>query len=229
MTKYLNPRAYADFIIRRILGWQITYSQTGEDLIIDALLGNRSRGFYIDIGAYHPQRLNNTYLFYRKGWHGITIEPNPTTLNVFKRKRPRDTHINIGIAEKEREVNYYIFDEESLNTLSKETADKYVALGHVIKKTTKIFVKPLREILQEFVKKQSIDFLSVDTEGSELEILKSNDWNNFRPQYLIVESLEYSSRNPKKTNVALDPWLKSVGYEKVADTFINSIYKDVRR
>ena len=71
----------------------ICYSQNGEDLILNRFLENKKNGFYIDIGAHHPIRFSNTYLFYKKGWRGINIDAMPGSMDLFNKIRSRDINI----------------------------------------------------------------------------------------------------------------------------------------
>jgi hypothetical protein len=76
------------------------YGHSGEDLVLDRLLNGKRMGFYIDVGAHHPTRFSNTYLFYKKGWSGINIDANPKSMELFNRRRSRDINIEVGIAKK---------------------------------------------------------------------------------------------------------------------------------
>ena len=104
------------FLLNRSSG--ISYSQWGEDIIIDNLLGRKKRGFYIDIGAYDPTRFSNTKRFYLRGWRGINVEPDPVRIKKFHKERPGDINLNIGIADKSRVLNFFKFDPPTLSTFS---------------------------------------------------------------------------------------------------------------
>jgi FkbM family methyltransferase len=201
-----------------------SYSQTGEDLIIETM-NNKEHGFYVDIGANHPKKINNTYLFYKKGWTGINIEPNPSRIWRFKLWRKRDINLNIGIGPNKSEMDFYSFKESTLSTFDKSSSESYEKMGHKIKNVIKIPVSPLKEILNQYASNKEIDILSVDTEGFDMEVLESNDWNKFKPNFIILETIEYERNGGgKKLNHIFDPYLKEKGYEKIAETYINSIY-----
>ena len=93
-----------------------SYSQEGEDMVLSRIFSDKSKGFYVDVGAHHPMRFSNTYSFYKRGWQGINIEPNPDSISMFKRYRPRDINLNCGIAWNKGNLEYYMFDEPALNT-----------------------------------------------------------------------------------------------------------------
>jgi len=78
------------------------YSQFGEDAVLRVLVNSGERpGFYVDVGAYHPKHLSNTYFFYKKGWRGINIDPNPRSIKLFNLLRPTDINLNVAIANGE--------------------------------------------------------------------------------------------------------------------------------
>ncbi len=205
---------------------RIIFSQFGEDLIIESIISNKKDGIYVDIGANHPIKFNNTFLFYKKGWRGINIEPNPNRFFLFKLFRKKDINLNIGIGKENSTLDFYIFKEDTLCTFEKDVAKKYQNMGHKLKKIKKINVFSLKEIFIKNLKHRNIDILTIDTEGYDMEVLKSNDWNIYRPDLIILETLEYKKdRTGKKLNYLFDPYMESIGYNKIADTYINTIYK----
>lgn len=233
MKKYFKVKNYLNYFREKInsfIKYQKTYSQTGEDLILNVLLKNKKGGFYIDIGANDPKKFNNTFLFYKNGWSGINIEPNVEKINLFKKNRKRDLNLNFGVGTANSNLNFYIFQEDTLSTFSKEVADDYVGMGHKILEIKKVDVLPLKIIFDKYLNDRNIDFLSVDTEGNDLDVLRSNDWNKYRPNFLIVETLEYKKDDSgKKLNNSFDSYLDELGYEKIAETYINTIYYDKNR
>jgi len=213
-------------ILLKIFGVKLVCSQYGEDLIIESLLPQKKDGFYIDIGANHPIKYSNTFLFYRKGWKGINVEPNPSRIWLFNIFRKRDLNLNIGIGKNKSEINFYIFKESTLSTFDKIASEEYKSMGHPIKKVIKIPITPLSEIIEKHANQKEIDILSIDTEGYDMEVLESNDWNKFRPRFLIIETLEYKKDGAgKKLNNIFDPYTEKIGYRKIADTYINTIYE----
>lgn len=204
-----------------------SYSQTGEDLILDFFLRGKRHGFYIDVGAYHPVSLSNTYHFYKRGWSGINIEPNHNKFDLFKKQRTRDINLNIGIGPNETRAPLFIFDADTLSTFSKETAENYKNIGHQITEISEVELTPLKNIIKKYASNKKIDFLSVDTEGCDMEVLNTNDWSLYRPSFIILETIEYSKKIlGKKLNVIYDSFMNNIGYNKIADTYINSIYID---
>lgn len=185
-----------------------SYSQNYEDLIIDKLL-NKKRGKYLEIRAYHPTRLSNTYRFYKKGWRGIVIEPNPEVKFLFEKYRPRDKYLGVGISNKNKKLNYYQFLIPALNTFSKINANQSIKKGHKLVGVKKINTKNIKEIAEK-----NIDFLSVDTEGFDELILKSWPWNKYYPKVICVED----------EGININYLLKNKGYILKDKTKSNSIY-----
>jgi FkbM family methyltransferase len=222
--KYLKLSKYVNFLRRKIFGIaHIGYSQCGEDIILDYLLKHKENGVYVDIGANDPRIFSNTYFFYKKGWSGVVVEPNEDKLKLFNFFRPRDTKVQAAI-DKEGVMTLYKFKEDPLNTTSKEVADSYTKMGHKIIATEKINTIPLSKLFESNNLNQ-VDILSVDTEGQNLSVLKTNDWNIYRPHFVVVETAEYDTTKDVFKEEEFDTYMKEQKYQKVASTRINGIYQ----
>jgi FkbM family methyltransferase len=215
-------------LAKSILGLYETksYSQEGEDLLLKRVLGNQKKGFYIDVGAHHPVRFSNTYLFYKKGWSGINIDAFPGSMNIFNLLRPRDINIEVPISSKEEELTYHMFEHHAINTFSKKVADEKIKMGKRLVNKVKLKTKTLSEVLKKNLKKnQRIDFMNVDVEGYDLEVLKSNDWEMYRPKYVIAESLS-TDLSKDFFNDPVYRFLKKNGYEGYSKLHNSIIYID---
>ncbi|MEA5463494.1 FkbM family methyltransferase [Leptothoe sp. PORK10 BA2] len=100
----------------------LSFSQEGEDRVLHRIFEGKKKGFYIDVGAYHPQRFSNTYLFYLSGWKGINIDASPENIKRFTNLRPRDINLSIAISDTCQELTFYTYKESALNTFSYELA-----------------------------------------------------------------------------------------------------------
>ena len=147
-----------------------SYSQYGEDVYAISKFRNKRDGFYVDVGAYHPHLYSVTYALYKKGWRGITIDPNPITKILFHIFRPRDTFVCTGVGKGARV--YKQFDDGAYNTFVEEEG------GQVL--------RPLADILSEN-HVSSIDFMNIDVEGMDLEVLQSHNWD-IPPKVIAVEA-----------------------------------------
>ena len=196
-----------------------SYSQEGEDLILKRIFGNKKQGFFVDVGAHHPKRFSNTYLFYKSGWKGINIEPRPGTKKEFDRVRGRDINIEAAIGNTSEELMYYMFEEPALNTFSQEQENSLIEdnKSKLIKKI-KIRTATLKDILdKELPSNTQIDFLSIDTEGFDLNVLKSNDWNKYKPDIILVEDKDFGFKNPNSSKVF--NFLVEKNYAIIAKTY----------
>ncbi len=203
---------------------KLIYSQEGEDIIIERILGIKDAGYYIDVGAFEPKKFSNTYYFYKKGWEGINIEPNPDKFSLFNEQRKKDINLNIAISDSESELDYYRFKVSAYNTFVKqryqEVMDKNRSeyLGKVKIKTYK-----LSKILDEYLPKDKhIDFLSIDTEGLEVDVLKSNDWSKYKPELIVIEIVSDSIHSIFETQA--HEMLDQLGYIFSAKTFNTCFY-----
>lgn len=201
-----------------------SFGQAGEDIVAESVFGKKKKGFYVDVGAYHPKVFSNTYMFYKRGWRGIAVEPNPEMAQLFAKTRKRDVVVNMGVGEEKDVKDYYIFSDPASNTFSaKQVEINQKAAGRKLLGKKKIAVLPLREILEENVPKGvTIDVMSVDVEGMDLEVLHSNDWKKFRPKVVICEDMTFDFRDWKKSKVAV--FLEGIGYRLVGVTPYSLIF-----
>ena len=171
-----------------------TYSMDGEDVFIDNYF-KKNTGFFVDVGAYHPLELNNTYLLYKRGWNGVNIDINSLSIDYFNYVRPDDTNINIAVAEKKSiKTIYYQKKKFPLNTLNLKLASKHFS-GNFKKK--KIKSDKLTSIIDKTkFKGIKISFLNIDAEGNDFQVLKSLNFKKYKPKLICVEMVD--SFNPSK-------------------------------
>ncbi len=176
-----------------------SFSQEGEDRLIGRMLETIGisprdhRGFYVDVGAHHPSRFSNTYFWYLKGWRGINIDARPDIHDEFNRVRSRDINLELGIAATEGELEFSVFKEAALNTFDPTVArDRIENAGYERLKTVTVRTRPLASVLDEYMPPNTtIDFMSVDVEGLDLEVLQSNDWERYRPAIVLAEACDH--------------------------------------
>ncbi|PXV64121.1 FkbM family methyltransferase [Dysgonomonas alginatilytica] len=203
----------------------ISFSQVGEDMVLSRFFEKKLTGFYVDIGAHHPIRFSNTYKFYLQGWRGINVDAMPGSMIPFQQIRPLDINLEFAISGSSQNLTYYIFNEPALNTFSKEEADKKNGLRQYrIIDTRVIKTKTLKEVLDSYLPVgMTIDFMSIDVEGLDFAVLKSNDWNKYKPSIVIVESLEGNLDEIDKNEIYL--FLKEKGYEVVVKIYDSMFFK----
>lgn len=203
-----------------------SYSQDGEDMVLNAFFKEKGKykGFYVDVGAHHPFRFSNTAYFYKKGWHGINIDATPTLMDAFKKFRKRDINIHAAIGLSKDPLKFFIFNEPALNSFDEELAQQRNKGEYKIIKT--IFIQPviLSEVLDQYVRPgQKIDFLTVDAEGVDLEVLRSNNWDKYSPDYLLVEDDHFEVYHKSETAT----FLNTLQYKFIAKTRRTCIYQKV--
>lgn len=182
---------------------EVHYSQNGEDIIVSKIFSERRKGFYVDVGAHHPKRYSNTCLLYKKGWSGINIDPNPITIRLFNKYREDDVNLQCAVSGEKKEIDYYNFSDPAVNTFSEEAAKelsekKWIRLLDV----KKVDTFPLRGLLEQYVPiGTKIDLLNIDTEGLDVEVLRSNDWDKFKPRVIIVEDHSFLPDDPSQSEV----------------------------
>lgn len=215
-----------------------SWSQEGEDLVLRRIFDGKLNGFYVDVGAHHPKRFSNTYYFYRKGWMGVNIDPMPGSMAAFEKFRPRDFNIEVGCGLANRQLEYFQFNDPALNTFSSDLANQRVVSSHryFVKDVVPIEVAPLHEILSKRVDEEALqlltqsdgrmrfDFLNVDCEGLDLEVLQSNDWNKFRPRIVLVEILKSQFQDISRSKIA--EFLEGVGFSIFAKQVNTVLFAD---
>jgi FkbM family methyltransferase len=205
-----------------------SFSQAGEDLIVRFFFYYRkiSNITYLDVGANEPVQLNNTYYFYRRGFRGVLVEPNRTLCQRLREKRPGDTVLEAGIGVTPvKEADYYIMSHHSWNTFSKEEADHQakVSRGKVsVKEVIKMPLLNINDVMERHFQ-GAPTFLSVDTEGLDLAILKSLDYSRFRPKVICAETLVSSTTN---TRPEIAEFMATRGYVVRGGSFVNTIFVD---
>lgn len=208
-----------------------TYSQCGEDRIIEFIFDQYLKiksPTYMDIGAYHPFTFSNTALLYEKGARGVCIEPDPCLFEEIKKHRKQDVCLNIGVGTGTNEfAEFYVMSSRTLNTFSKEEAERYQSFGNqTIQEVIKVPVFPVNQVIKEHLGK-SPNFISLDVEGLDLDILKSFDFNAYRPEVFCIETLTYTEDSSERKISEIIEFMVSKNYFLYADTYINSIFVDL--
>lgn len=168
--------------------YRISFSKSGEDIQLYKLLG-KSIGKYLDIGCFEPVTFSNTYHFYLRGWSGIVVDPNPELVDRFKSIRPNDIFINKGISHCQGFLKYYMLPKSmsSMNTFDY----KFLTEKNLLDKIEKEINVPLvtiEDLVDEYKLYDKIDFMDIDVEGMDFQVLLSNNWDKFRPKLVMIET-----------------------------------------
>jgi FkbM family methyltransferase len=201
-----------------------SWSQHGEDnVLVELLRDDLKRGFFVDVGANHPAAISNTFRLYCMGMRGISIEPNDTLCAFHARYRPDDTIICAGVGERDGLLEYFMLNYHAFNTFSEAEARERESNGSkLIRRSLKPIFR-LDTILRDCARKDRdvFSFLSIDTEGFDEIVLRSNDWSRYRPKHILIES--NSQQAASQTGKLLD----ELGYVLRQTFGCNGLYSQV--
>jgi FkbM family methyltransferase len=191
-----------------------SFSQFGEDRVLEQIFIDRPTGFYVDVGAWEPMTWSNTYLLYRRGWSGINLEPHPGRYRYLARSRPRDVTLPLAVSDTDGEVDFH------LDGVYSGIADRRHQWGER-GRLTRVRARPLASILEQHVPPgQGLDLLDVDCEGHDLTVLETNDWTRFRPLVVLAEW---------HTDTEVPNFLASLDYELLVRLRFTGIFVDRTR
>ena len=183
------------------------FAEFGEDIFINRILKHIKYGKYVDVGCYHPYKGSLTAILYNKNWDGINIDISKTSIDLFNIVRKRDINLNVAISNFDGETFYYENSPiNQQNSLTKKNNEQ---------KKIKIKCQTLNSIFEKnFIKK--FDFLNIDVEGSELEVIEGIDLLKYHPSLITIEN----------NNLLLEDYLRDNVYKKLISSdyvFINKI------
>jgi len=200
----------------------ISYAQRYEDMHLLRVFGEQTGGFYIDIGAGHPVYDNVSFTFYLRGWSGITVEPNPWLVQLSEAVRPRDRRVQSLVGEKTGEATYYLVEDfHGLSTTVESHALKAQSEFGKNSQAMTVPVTTLRALCEQQAP-AVIDFLKIDVEGAEREVLLGGDWRRFRPKVVVLEALAPVTMAPAWQ--AWEPLLTVQGYRFAYFDSLNRYY-----
>lgn len=210
-----------------------SFSQSGEDMIVDFVFGAMQiqHPTYLDLGAHHPSLYSNTRFFYKKGSRGVNVEADPALFERFVLQRPLDVNLNVGVGVGNTgALPFYVMSVPTLNTFSKQEAERCVAMGtHQIVDVIDVPLRDVNELIAENFAGEAPDFISIDVEGLDFEIVKSIDLSRYRPVVICVETITFSENFDGMKIAEIGEYLQQNDYILYADTRINSIFVDKLR
>ena len=198
----------------------ISFSQNGEDILIDRVFRKKT-GFFIDVGAFHPIGDSVTKYFSLEGWRGINIEPDPAFFAEIQRDRPNEVNLPCAVGRTDGEVTFHQLANKAMSTISADQLAILTASDRAGAQSIQVPIRTLADICDEFVTGE-IDFLKIDVEGAEADVIEGADWQRFRPRLVIVEATKPMSSEPNCEK--WEPVLLSKGYLLQCGDGINRYY-----
>ncbi|CDX11129.1 Methyltransferase FkbM family protein [Mesorhizobium sp. ORS 3324] len=201
----------------------ISYAQNFEDVILWRALKHVERGFYVDIGAQDPVIDSVSLAFYKNGWRGIHVEPNPEFATSLRNSRPDEEVLEIAIGKEDGEIEFFDIPGTGLSTGDKEISRTHEARGLQVRQLS-VPCRPLWTVLDAYVGRD-IHWLKIDVEGMEQQVIESWSPSTVRPWIVVVESTE-----PNSTRQNHMPWdfkLLELGYEFSYFDGLNRFYVNV--
>ena len=180
------------------------YAEFAEDVMVNRILKKIKKGFYVDIGAYHPYKGSLTYNLYNRKWNGINLDISKSSIDLFNIARPSDININCAVSEFNGETFYYENSPiNQQNSLIPQDENQ---------KKIKIQSYKLSEILK-MQNINSVDYINIDTEGNELEVLMGIDFSKINPTLFTIEDNSFDLNNEIKKKKII--YLKEKNYELI--------------
>jgi len=204
-----------------ILSGRLSFSQEGEDAVIFKVL-NRRKGAYLDIGCNHPYKNSNTYLFYKRGWQGVCIDPAPGTKKIFKKYRPRDLVFECGASNENKILKFTIFIEPLISTFDEVEVSNRLKEGYKISHVREIEVRNINDILNS-INYTNFDLINIDVEGKDFEILKSINLIKYTPDIIIIEDLYFDIKKIKENKINI--YMENNKYHFYGKTGNSLIYR----
>jgi FkbM family methyltransferase len=204
-------------------------SQFGEEKFILSFFNKSYKGKFVDIGCFHPTRHNNTFTMYKNGWSGINIDLNPLTIDLFNFIRSKDININAAISDNEENKTLYFVDELNTQNTLEFNHISFLKNHHNLKEEEisrqTIKTRRLDKILDSY-NFNDIDFMNIDVEGHELNILNSIDFLKYKIKFICIEMINHNDQ-AKIINKKLNEILERNGYILEKKVNFNFIFKKI--
>ena len=204
----------------------ISYAQTFEDVMLNRVFGARTDGFYVDVGAADPTELSVTKWFYDQGWSGINIEPHPVFFQKLQAERPRDINLNCAAGAEIDTAELYELSLQELSTLDAALQKAFEPSFPLVAKRL-VQIMPLTKILERHAAGRHVDFLKIDTEGWEYQVLQGLDLGRFRPTVILLEAIDPNTKARNSANS--NQLLRDAGYLHVYFDGLNEFFVDEKQ
>lgn len=191
----LDDRRASSAPLSNPMSW-LSYAQNAEDVRLRHAFQGQPSGFYIDVGANDPVEFSITKHFYESGWSGINVEPAPGPYALVAVDRPRDINLNVGCSNHTGSMTLHVArNATGLSTFIAEEVAIHQKKGFEFDSVT-VPVTTLASLCEQHAKDHVIDFLSIDVEGHEREVLEGADFRRFRPRVVVIEATRPTTTEP---------------------------------
>lgn len=210
-----------------------SYAQTGEDIIVEGILSARlckskriwSSVFYVDIGANHPISTSSTYLMYQRGARGVLVEPNPELEALIRTARPEDVLVqSVVLSAPQASATLFIGNAHELSSVDKAHIESFGDFDGIggIREHIEVSAIDINELLTPYANK--VDFLSIDCEGLDHDLVKAIDYERIRPAVIQCEPSEHRLKGNRARIINL---MECRSYRLAAMTDINVIFERI--
>jgi FkbM family methyltransferase len=200
---------------------ELSYTQNLEDYHLSLAFAGRKSGTYIDVGAGHPVADNVSFWFYERGWRGVVVEPQAELADLYARLRPRDTAVCGLLGRESGEIDFHVVDRlHGFSTTVEHIAQKAQQFGAGYR-TVRTPMVTLAQLCAEHDLNE-IDFLKIDVEGGEADVVHGGDWQRYRPKVVVIEAVMPGSSEPAWA--AWEPFLMAQGYQFALFDTLNRFY-----
>lgn len=201
---------------------RLLFAQTGEDIIISNYFHEKRDGFYIEVGASHPLRFSNSFFLYLRGWKGILIDANKDLVDKASQIRVNDLCVHTAVSDYNGEVTFHIFDEYLVSTMDEDQKAEWQKKWNIVESKT-VPCATLDSILEDKINiTTQIDFLSIDTEGNDLNVLKGLNLNKYRPKLIVIEIHNFNIENIEENDIYV--YLKNNSYKLIGYIIMNAYF-----
>ncbi|HET9442131.1 MAG TPA: FkbM family methyltransferase [Acidimicrobiales bacterium] len=201
----------------------VSYAQNAEDVVLARAFAGRTTGLYVDVGAAHPVDHSVTKHFYDLGWRGVNVEPHTGFFELLELHRPGDVNVHAGVAAEPGRLTFFVgpVHHPGGSTFDPDVAGRLEESGLAMR-SVDAEVTTLAAVLEAHVGDRAVDFLKVDVEGRELEVLEGADWSRWRPTVVLVEAIDPVTR--ERSDKAWAHVLTGAGYRAVLFDGVNLFF-----
>jgi FkbM family methyltransferase len=192
----LQRQWYRSNVHKKDIAMYESFAQNFEDVLLNRIFKNTSNGFYVDVGACHPNFDSVTRLFYERGWTGLNLDPSDYYQQLLAKHRPRDTNLKLAASSKKGKLEFFEVTGTGYSALSSDAIERAERTGATVKKS-KVAVDTLSHILDQYAADKPIDFLKIDVEGHERDVIAGLDLQRHRPKLILVEAVHPDTQAPQ--------------------------------